>query len=138
MLIAGACWGAYSLAGRSGGDPLGETRMNFVRASLLALPVVALSWRSLDVTAMGVVLAALSGSLASAVAYTLWYTVLPHLAAWRAAVVQLIVPVLTALAASVLLRETLTTRLLLATLLVAAGVWLTVWPSQHPRAASAR
>ena len=32
----------------------------------------------------------------SGVGYTLWYTALPELAAWRAAVVQLIVPVLTA------------------------------------------
>jgi drug/metabolite transporter (DMT)-like permease len=67
------------------------------------------------------------------VAYTLWYMTLPHLAAWRAAVVQLIVPVMTALAAAVLLDEAITRRLLLATGLVAAGIWLTVWPGRHRR-----
>jgi drug/metabolite transporter (DMT)-like permease len=61
----------------------------------------------------------------------LWYTVLPALAAWRAAVVQLIVPVLTALLAAALLGETITSRLLVATALIAFGVWLTVWPSKH-------
>ena len=133
MAAAGACWGAYSLVGRSGADPLGRTAVNFGRASLLALPLVALSFRSLHLTPAGVGLAVLSGSLASGVAYTLWYAALPQLAAWRAAIIQLVVPVLTALAAVVLLDEAITGRLVLATGLVAAGVWLTVWPSRHPR-----
>ena len=50
----------------------------------------------------------MSGSLASGVGYTLWYAALPALPAWRAAVLQLTVPVLTALAASVLLHEPVT------------------------------
>ena len=57
----------------------------------------------------------------------MWYTVLPALAAWRAAIVQLTVPVLTALLATVLLGESITMRLLIATTLIAVGVWLTVW-----------
>ena len=133
MIAAGVCWGAYSLAGRLGADPLGRTARNFVRASLLAVPFVAASLDSIRVTAPGVVLAVASGSLASGVAYTLWYMTLPSLAAWRAAIVQLIVPVLTALAAAALLSEAITARLVGATALVACGVWLTVWPSRHRR-----
>ena len=131
MLTAGACWGAYSLAGRAGTDPLGRTARNFTRASLLAVPFLVVSLGDLTITSSGVWLAAASGSLASGVAYTLWYMALPSLAAWRAAVVQLIVPVLTALAAAALLGESITPRLLAATGLVAAGVWITVWPSRH-------
>jgi drug/metabolite transporter (DMT)-like permease len=55
----------------------------------------------------------------------LWYAALPRLAAWRAAIVQLIVPVLTALLAALLLGEIIQPRLIVATLLVAAGVLLT-------------
>ncbi len=137
MLVAGVCWGAYSLAGRAGADPLGRTARNFARAGLLAVPFMLVSLGSVEVTPTGLWLAVASGSLASGVAYTLWYMTLPSLAAWRAAVIQLIVPVVTALGAALLLAEAITPRLVAATALVAAGVWLTVWPSRHPRSASA-
>lgn len=126
MLAAGACWGVYSLLGRTSRDPLGTTAGNFVRASLLAaialaaaLPAASLSWR-------GALLATASGSLASGVGYTFWYAALPALAAWRAALLQLLVPIVTALAAAMWLGESLSTRLLAATALVIAGVALTV------------
>lgn len=133
MIVAGVCWGGYSLAGQRGVDPLGRTARAFARGSVLALPFLLVSTPYLDVTPTGVWLALASGSLASGVAYTLWYTALPSLAAWRAAIIQLIVPVLTALAAAILLSEAITPRLLAATALVASGVWLTVWPSKHRR-----
>jgi drug/metabolite transporter (DMT)-like permease len=63
----------------------------------------------------------------------LWYAALPSLASWRAAIVQLTVPVATAIAATVILGESLSTRLVVAAVLVAAGVWLTVWPKGHLR-----
>ena len=100
-----------------------------MRATVLAALAVGALVFSGTYTATGVVLAAASGSIASGVGYTIWYSVLPALAAWRAAVVQLIVPVLTALLAAALLGEAITSRLLIATALIAAGVWLTVWPS---------
>jgi drug/metabolite transporter (DMT)-like permease len=126
MAVAGACWGAYSLAGRSSRDPLGATAGNFLRASVIgaAFVGVAALRSTLHVTTTGFYLATASGALASGVGYTLWYAALPSLAAWRAAVVQLTVPVATALAASVLLAEPLTPRLAVATALVAAGVGL--------------
>jgi len=126
MVAAGACWGAYSLAGRRSRDPLATTTGNFVRAAILALVALAALLPRGHVSITGVLLATTSGALASGGAYTLWYAVLPHLAAWRAALVQLIVPVLTALGAAWLLSEPLTMRLLVATLLIAAGVWLTI------------
>lgn len=131
MIAAGICWGIYSLAGPGSRDPLLETSRNFLRATVLAALVVGALVFSGTYTATGVVLAVASGSIASGVGYTIWYSVLPALAAWRAAVVQLIVPVLTALLAAALLGEAITSRLLIATALIAAGVWLTVWPSAH-------
>ena len=126
MLAAGACWGVYSLLGRTSRDPLGTTAGNFVRATLLALialaaalPAASLSWR-------GALLATASGSLASGVGYTFWYAALPALAAWRAALLQLLVPILTALLAAVWLGETISPRLLLATAFVTTGIGLTI------------
>jgi drug/metabolite transporter (DMT)-like permease len=134
MALAGACWGVYSLAGRSSRDPLGSTAGNFVRATAfgaLFVLLVAVTLASVHATTRGVAMAALSGSVASGVAYTIWYSVLPALASWRAAIVQLIVPVLTAVAASMMLGESITLRLGVAALLVAAGVGCTVWPAWH-------
>jgi drug/metabolite transporter (DMT)-like permease len=131
MLLGGICWGAYSLAGRSSRDPLGATAGNFLRAMPGAIALAVIWTPSRHITTAGLVLAAASGSLASGVGYTFWYAALPSLAAWRAAVVQLIVPVLTAIAAAVLLNESIGARLMAATALVAAGVWLTIWPAFH-------
>jgi drug/metabolite transporter (DMT)-like permease len=133
MAVAGACWGAYSLAGRGSRDPLGATAGNFARAALVGLAFAAVSFASWHVTPGGLWLAAASGSLASGVGYTLWYAALPSLSAWRAGVVQLVVPVLTALSAAALLGESITSRLLIAAALVASGVVLTIAPGWHRR-----
>jgi drug/metabolite transporter (DMT)-like permease len=133
MAIAGVCWGIYSLAGRASRDSLGATAGNFLRATMFGVLFAVGFISSRHVTTTGLWLAAASGSLASGVGYTLWYAALPSLAAWRAAMVQLIVPVLTALSAAVLLNEPMTSRLLVATALIAAGDWLSIWPAWHRR-----
>lgn len=125
MVAAGVCWGLYSLAGRGSLDPLATTAGNFSRSLLLAVVALGALLPQGHLTGRGVVLAAASGSLASGVGYTLWYAALPSLAAWRAALVQTVTPVLTIILAAVFLGESITTRLLIATALVAAGVGLT-------------
>ena len=131
MAIAGVCWGVYSLVGREAPDPLAATAGNLARATVAGVLFAAVSGPSRHITSHGMLLATASGSLASGVAYTLWYAALPALAAWRAAVVQLIVPVLTALLAALILGEALTSRLMLATTLVLLGVLLTIVPRWH-------
>jgi drug/metabolite transporter (DMT)-like permease len=131
MMSAGACWGAYSLLGRSSSAPLADTTVNFARASLLcASPLVWLAWPPHG-TVAGVVLAASSGTLASGLGYTFWYAALPALSAWRAAILQVIVPVLTAAGAWLVLSEPITPRLAAAGALVALGVWFTSSPRWH-------
>jgi drug/metabolite transporter (DMT)-like permease len=133
MAVAGTCWGAYSVIGRGSAAPLADTGRNFRRAgALLAVPLAWLAWPPRG-SATGVVLAALSGSVASGLGYTLWYAALPLLAAWRAAILQLFVPILAACGAYVFLDEPLTARMVLAGALVSAGVWVTSSPRWHPR-----
>ena len=126
MIAAGACWGAYSIAGRGSRDPLGATAGNFWRAAILAAIALGFSAKPSSVTAGGLALAGASGAIASGVGYTIWYSVLPALGAWRAALLQLTVPVLTGLAAAVILAEPLTSRLLIAAVLVGIGVFLSL------------
>ncbi len=132
MISAGACWGAYSIAGRRSRDPLAATGGNFWRAMILAALALGLLVSPDRITMPGVWLATASGAVASGLGYTLWYTVLPSLGAWRAALVQLPVPVLTGLGAALFLGESITSRLMVAGGLVGAGVWLSL-QKQRPR-----
>jgi drug/metabolite transporter (DMT)-like permease len=131
MMSAGACWGAYSLLGRDSAAPLADTAVNFVRTSLLcAIPFGLLAWPPHG-SVKGAVLATVSGTLASGLGYTFWYAALPALSAWRAAILQLIVPILTAVGAWLILGERITPRLAAAGALVALGVWFTSSPRWH-------
>lgn len=131
MILAGVSWGWYSLLGRGSENPLANNADNFWRATLLGLVAVGAALPYSFLTGAGVALAVLSGAIASGVGYSLWYAALPSLAAWRAAIAQLSVPVLTALLAAWLLDEHLSPRLAVATALVIAGVSLTVVPAWH-------
>jgi len=128
MIVAGVAWGIYSLIGRGVADPLRVTAQAFARALPASLLVGALTWGTAHASARGVLLASLSGALASGVGYTLWYAALPALSAYRAALLQLLVPALTAVGAVVLLGEGMTRRLIAAGAMIVAGVALpSVW-----------
>ena len=127
MVLAGVAWGAYSLLGRGAADPMAATAANFARSVVPAL-AFALAFRgSLHLLPAGFGLASASGALASGVGYTLWYAVLPSLGATRAAVVQLSVPLLTPLAAAIVLSEPVTARLVIAGTTTLAGVGLAMF-----------
>ena len=126
MLIAGCAWGVYSLRGRRSLNALADTAGNFSRALPGTLLVSALLWGHRSADAAGVVLAALSGSIASGLGYAAWYTALPRLGAIAAANAQLSVPVITALAGVALFSEPVTVRLAAASVLVLGGTALAV------------
>ena len=126
MVAAGVAWGAYSLRGRAAVRPLAATAVNFLLTVPAAAILFAVSLGSATLTAKGVVLAILSGALASGVGYSLWYAALPRIAPMRAAVVQLAVPVLAAAAAVALLGEEPSLRLAISTVAILGGVALVV------------
>jgi drug/metabolite transporter (DMT)-like permease len=126
MALAGVGWGVYSLRGRGVKDPAAMTTGNFLRAVPFSIVLsLALSSR-IQVTPEGLLLAMVSGSLTSGVGYVLWYSALQGLSATRAATVQLPVPVLTAFGGVLFLSESLTLRLVIATVLIIGGVALTI------------
>ena len=126
MLIAGIAWGMYSLRGRRSQRPLADTAGNFMRAVPGTLLVSALFWSHRTADVEGVVLAVLSGSIASGLGYMAWYSALPRLGAIAAANAQLSVPVIAALAGVVLFSEPITGRLAAASVLVLGGSALAV------------
>jgi drug/metabolite transporter (DMT)-like permease len=126
MTAAGVAWGAYSLRGKTAGDPVNATAGNFIRAVpfAVALSVTCLGWAQLD--RAGIIYAVLSGAIASGLGYVIWYTALPGLKAASAATVQLSVPVIAAAGGMLLLGEPLTLRYIFASLAVVGGIALVV------------
>lgn len=131
MLGAGIAWGIYSLRARGAGDPLQVTAGNFARAVPMAIltSVVLLAEASLDVP--GVLLACISGALASGVGYAIWYLALTALRSTTAATLQLSVPVITAVGGVCFLGEPLTLRLLAASAAVIGGIALVILASKR-------
>jgi drug/metabolite transporter (DMT)-like permease len=132
MAAAGCAWGVYSLRGRGAGSALLRTASSFSWAAVAGVLAVALSTR-IVLTPEGVLLATMSGAVASGLGYTLWYSALPSLSAFRAAVLQLMVPVLTAAAAVPLLGEHISLRFVTAAALILGGIGVAV--ARHPRVA---
>jgi len=126
MIAAGIAWGIYSLRGKRGGDPTVATAGNFVRAVPFAVILSLLTLAGAKVDPAGVLYAIASGALASGLGYAIWYTALPGLAATKAATIQLSVPVIAALAAVVLLDESVTLRLVASSAAILGGIALVV------------
>ncbi|MGD9564211.1 MAG: DMT family transporter [Pyrinomonadaceae bacterium] len=126
MAAAGAAWGFYTLRGRGSSDPLAETTGNFVRSVPMILIAALPFLGSLHLSVRGVVLAVLSGALASGVGYSVWYAALKYHSATRAAVVQLAVPVIAAAGGIVFMSETASVRLLIAAGLILGGILLAI------------
>jgi drug/metabolite transporter (DMT)-like permease len=124
MAVAGISWGLYSLGGRGASDPLADTTNNFMLALPPALAVNLIASGGAHVSSAGVVLAVVSGALASGVGYVVWYAALRGLTATRAATVQLPVPVLAAVGGVIFMSENVSLRLLVATAVILGGVAL--------------
>jgi drug/metabolite transporter (DMT)-like permease len=124
MVIAGIAWGLYSLRGRRSSEPIADTAGNFLRAVPIALILNALMFARSFYTSRGVLLAALSGALASGLGYAAWYTVLPRIRAMTAANLQLCVPVIAGVFGAFLFKEAITLRLIVASIFVLGGVFI--------------
>jgi drug/metabolite transporter (DMT)-like permease len=140
MAVAGIAWGTYSLLGKRTRDPLAANAAAFAWSTVLAAALLALPSLGRSFSPRGVLLASLSGALASAIGYSLWYAALPHLSRTRAAALQLTVPVIAALAGIALLNEPATLRLVVGGVVILGGVALSVVgreshrPDRVPRA----
>ena len=131
MAIAGIAWGIYSILGRGTVNPILDTTHNFIRSLPFVVLVCLLSYRSIHLSAEGIILAVLSGSLTSGLGYVGWYIALRGLTVTRAATVQLSVPVVAALGGVVFLSESISLRLLLAAIMILGGVGLSMVGREH-------
>jgi uncharacterized membrane protein len=124
MAVAGVAWAIYTLVGRRTSDPIAANARSFLWSTPLAMLLVAVGRVPVHATARGIVLAVVSGAIASGLGYAVWYRVLPRLTVTQAAVAQLSVPVIAAVGAVLTLGETVSLRLVFAGVAVLSGVGL--------------
>jgi drug/metabolite transporter (DMT)-like permease len=133
MMFAGIAWGFYTLRGKGSANPLADTAGNFVRSVpmilLVSLPFLA----NIHLSLKGIIFAVLSGALASGIGYSVWYAALRFHTSTRAGILQLSVPVLTAVLGVVFLSEEIALRLILATVLILGGIALAIFSKVSPR-----
>lgn len=140
MALAGVGWGVYSLLGRGVPSPVRATACNFVLAApvgVLAL-VVSRFREGVSWTSEGVLLALASGIITSGLGYVIWYAALGGHTATSAAVVQLAVPLVAAVAGVVLLDEPTSMRLFGAAVLTLGGVALAILSKERAPSAQGR
>lgn len=124
MLVAGICWGVFTLLGRKNSVASVSITQGFVLASILALVASPLLVSIETITADGVLWALLSGVFASGFGYILWYQVVKHISVLQASVSQLAVPVIAFAGGSIGLGESITLIAAFSSLLVLGGIAL--------------
>jgi drug/metabolite transporter (DMT)-like permease len=130
MLSAGFAWGVYSLRAKGAGDPTKVTAGNFLRAVPMAAVLSMLSHDGASLDSAGFWYAVSSGAVTSGIGYAIWYSALPALKATHAATVQLSVPVIAAVGGIVFLEESVTLRLVLASVAILGGIMLVIIEKQ--------
>lgn len=126
MTISGIAWGIYTLKGRNSPSPLLDTANNFLRTVPFILVLALLTFQNIHLSAEGILLAVLSGGIASGIGYAIWYVALAGLSSNLAAVVQLLVPVIAAFGGVMFVSEPITSRLLLSGTMILGGILLVV------------
>ncbi len=129
MIGSGVSWGLYTDSGRVSKNPVKDTTQNFTWAvpwSLLAIPLTFL-WGRFIYTSSGILYAILSGSLASAGGYVIWYYALSGLTLTQAASLQLLVPIIAAAGGVLFLDEILTMRLVIALIIILGGIGMVIF-----------
>ncbi|WP_201612197.1 DMT family transporter [Psychrobacter immobilis] len=134
MAISGIAWGIYSIRGKTCVSPLRTTGFNFLR-SLVAVPILALIGMSYlsTISMTGVILATVSGAIASGIGYSIWYVAMPLLKTTQSAVVQLCVPVLAALMGVVFLSEQLTLEFIIVSSVILGAVLIFILNKNRPK-----
>lgn len=128
MIIAGISWAVYTVLGKKSSDSLYNTTDNFAKALIfVGIFYLLFSPENSFTSLNGVVLAFISGSITSAVGYLLWYEILPKMQLITAGIIQLFVPVISIVISIVFLNESLTVTLFLSTVIIFAGIILTIF-----------
>ena len=127
MAVAGIAAGLYTLKGLVSKSPLMDTAYNFLRTIPFVIILTIVTITHLNYSTEGVLLAVLSGGIASAGGYTIWYIALGGLSTIQAAVLQLLVPAIAALGGVIFASEVLTLRLTISATMILGGILMIIF-----------
>lgn len=139
MTTVGLVWSGYTLCRRKNASPALATAGNFFRCAIAGTvcALLALLFES-PAQLPAYVCAVISGALASSLGYLLWYTIVPSYSLVSASIIQLCVPLITAVLAVLILDEAITLRLVLCAIPILGGIGLALLsqPGQASRTTS--
>ncbi len=133
MAISGASWGCFSLLARGASDPVETNAANLVGCLLPAAVVSLLAGYDFEATGTGMLIAIGSGGIATGLGYIVWHLALRVLPATHAATVQLSMPALVALGGVLVLSETITMRVVIASAMMLGGIGLVLTRAGAPQ-----
>lgn len=122
MAISGVAWAIYTIQGRGSQTPLQDTATNFLKTLPLVILMVIVTIQHVDLSYHGVILAITSGALTSGLGYAIWYAVLKNITVMQASTSQLLVPIIASVAGVLFANEIVTSKLLIASLLILGGI----------------
>jgi drug/metabolite transporter (DMT)-like permease len=132
MIASGASWGVYSLLGQNQSRPILSTARNFLFClpGVIILGLIVMENMSGQERAVlssdGILLAVISGAVASGMGYVLWYMTVRRISTTVAAVSQLVVPIFAAIGGIIFLNEILSLRLVVASILIISGILMAI------------
>ena len=126
MSVSGVAWAVYTLLGRGSKSPLSDTSYNFLRTTPFVLVLIMCTFSDAHFTTTGIILAVLSGAIASGIGYFIWYIALSGLSVTQGAVVQLFVPIIAAIGGVIFTSELVTLRLIESSALVLGGILMVI------------
>lgn len=123
----GVSWGIYSLLGMRNKDAVLATAGNFFWAlpGFLLAQIIALAIAN-QASLIAHLLAILAGMICTGCGYILWYLLLPHMSLVNSTVIQLTVPIITALLGILFLGEAITLHLFLCSICILGGIALVI------------
>ncbi|MDA4124059.1 MAG: DMT family transporter [Thaumarchaeota archaeon] len=141
MALTGASWGLYSVHGRKSDSSFGYTYNSFllfgIVGSVLALASASLTgtqqWTGISIPSLALVL--YMGMISTALSYVVWNSVLRRVTASLGGLVQLLVPVLTALMGVFFLSEGISLALVVGGVLILSGIYVNGSRGAQPKSA---
>ncbi|MEL6495672.1 MAG: DMT family transporter [Cyanobacteria bacterium J06623_7] len=130
MTIAGIAWGIYTLRGRGAQQPIGDSTANFFGTLPLIAVLLMINLQNVNLTQSGIILALISGAIASGCGYAVWYMAVRRLSSLQASVVQLLVPIIAAVGGVIFTDETISQTLIVAALVILGGIMLVLLGQQ--------
>ena len=122
MTISGIAWGIYTLRGKGSKQPIHDSATNFLYTFPFIITLLVIEFNNTNLSRQGIILALVSGAIASGIGYTVWYMAVKGLSTMQASVVQLFVPIIAATGGVIFSQEVISMRLILSSLMILGGI----------------